>query len=127
MDAVARGRVVVEAHQEQNGTGDMDEGIGAVGPVEEEGVLEKPSLDIEFEEDVQALFKMDELQSVTASDIDSAFNHGHGGEGAAELVDLSDSQHGAIQTIASWRTQYISAQYQASTKKGNFRSSRDRK
>lgn len=52
IDAVAGCGVVVEAYEEEDGAGDVDEGVDAVCPVENEGVLEEPGLDVEFEEDV---------------------------------------------------------------------------
>jgi hypothetical protein len=55
--------------------------------VHEERVLEEPVLDIKFEEDVQPLLERNDLERVTARDVDGAFEHSHGTEGAAELVD----------------------------------------
>lgn len=67
----------------------MDEGVDAVCPVENEGVLEEPCLDVEFEEDVQALLESDELQGVAASDVYGAFvNEVKGAYAAPDLVDL---------------------------------------
>jgi hypothetical protein len=37
---------------------------------------------------VQALLESDDLQGVAPGDVDGAFEHGYGAEGAAELVDL---------------------------------------
>lgn len=67
----------------------MDEGVDAVCPVENEGVFEEPCLDVEFEEDVQALFEGDELQGVAAGDIYGAFvDEVESAYAAPNLVDL---------------------------------------
>ena len=52
VDAVLCGGVEEEPDEEEDGSGDVDEGVDAVCPVHEEGVLEEPALDVEFEEDV---------------------------------------------------------------------------
>jgi hypothetical protein len=51
-------------------------------------VFEEPVLHVEFEKDMQPLLEGDDLESVAARDVDGAFEHCYGAEGAAELVDL---------------------------------------
>jgi hypothetical protein len=54
----------------------------------EKRMLQKPVLHVEFQEYMQALLESDDLQGVAPGDVDGAFEHGYGAEGAAELVDL---------------------------------------
>jgi hypothetical protein len=61
----------------------MDEAVDSVCPVEKQGVLDKPPLNVQFVEDVQALFQMDDLESMSAGDIDSTFDHRDSTEGTA--------------------------------------------
>lgn len=82
----ARGEVV-EGNQEEDGSGDVDERVDAVDPVEQGRVVEEPLLDRELPEDVQALLEVDDLQSMLASDVDGALDESEGGEGASDLVD----------------------------------------
>ena len=42
----------------------------------------------EFPEYVQALFKVNQLESMPACDVYGAFEHCYGGKGATELIDL---------------------------------------
>ena len=49
-------------------------------------------LDRNFPEDVQALLELDQLEGMSASDVDSAFDESHGRECAAELIDLMHVQ-----------------------------------
>ena len=130
VDAVACCGVEVEPDEEENGPGDVDEGVDAVCPVHEEGVAKEPCLDGEFVEDVQALLEVDELEGVAACDVHGAFDHCYGAKGAAELVYLRHQSLVSIPEMVSWsttvggkRTQYIKAQYHASTRNGNFLSS----
>ena len=88
VEAVAGRRVVEKEDEEEDGTRDVDEGVDAVGPVHERGMFEEPVLDGEFPEDMETLFEMDDLQGVTAGDVDCVLDHSHGGKGATELVDL---------------------------------------
>lgn len=67
----------------------MNERVYTVCPVEYEGVLQEPCLHIEFEEDVESLFEVDDLEGVPAGDVDSAFDHCYCGECATELIHLS--------------------------------------
>ena len=66
----------------------MDEGVCAVRPVEEERVLQEPRLDVEFEEEVELLLEMDDLEGVATRYVDGAFDHCDCGECATELVYL---------------------------------------
>lgn len=88
VEVVAGGGVEEEPDEEEDGAGDVDEGVDAVGPVEEEGVLEEPVLDVEFVEEVEALLEVDDLEGMLAGDVDGGFDEGYGREGAAELVYL---------------------------------------
>ena len=88
VETVAGCGVVEEGDEEEDGAWDVDEGVGAVCPVEEGGVFEEPVLEGEFVEEVEALFEVDELEGVGAGDVDGGFDEGEGREGAAELVDL---------------------------------------
>ena len=84
-------------------------------------MFEKPALDREFVEEMQTLLEVDELERMAACDIHGAFDHRHGAEGAAKLVDLLVLVYGLGKL---WNiTQYSSPQYQTSTRKGNFLSS----
>ena len=87
-DAVLHGRVEEEEYQEEDGAGDVDEAVDSVGPVEQQRVLQEPALDVEFEENVEALLEVDELQSMAAGDIHGALNHRYSTEGTSELVYL---------------------------------------
>ena len=85
-------------------------------------------LDVELKEEVEALLEVDELEGVLACDVDGGLNEGNGCECAAKLVHLTrvSTLSPRIQ-MPSRLTQYISAQYHASTRNGNFWSNRLRK
>lgn len=87
--ALARGGEVVQGDEEENGTGDVDEGVYAVDPVQKEGARQEPSLEGQFPEDVQVLLEVDELQSVFAGHVDGSFDESQGCEGSAYLIDLN--------------------------------------
>jgi hypothetical protein len=89
MDTIARCGIVEEPYKENDGTGNVDEGVYTVGPAHEEGVVEEPALKGGLVEEVQTLLEVDKLESVPACDVDGAFDHCYGAEGAAELVDLA--------------------------------------
>lgn len=91
INPVAGGGVVEQPYEEENGSRNVDERIYAVGPVQDEWVLQEPMLDGKLPEDMKPLLEMDDLKSMSASDINSAFNEGHSREGAAQLVYL---EHG---------------------------------
>lgn len=100
VNAVLCRGVEEEPDEEEDCAGDVDEGVDAVCPVHEKGVLEEPALDVEFEEDVQALLEGDDLQGVAAGDGHGAFDHSHGAEGATELVDLGRGCEYGISTVS---------------------------
>ena len=77
-----------EENEEQDRAGDVDEAVDSVCPVEEQGVLYKPPLNVKFVEYVQALLQVDDLKSMSAGDIDSAFHHCDSTEGTTQLIDL---------------------------------------
>jgi hypothetical protein len=61
-DTALAGRGEVKEHdEEEDGAGDMDEGVDAVNPVEDVGMGEEPLLDRKLPKDVQVLLKVDEL------------------------------------------------------------------
>ena len=91
IDAVLRRGVVEQPYEEQDGAGDVDEGVYAVCPVHEEGVAQEPCLDLQLVEYVEVLFEVDQLEGVAAGNCYCAFDHCHCGEGSAELVDLKFS------------------------------------
>jgi len=88
IDAVLRRGVVEQPYEEQDSSGDVDEGVYAVCPVHEEGVAQEPCLDLQLVKYVEVLFEVDELEGVAAGDGYGAFYHCYCGEGSAELVDL---------------------------------------
>jgi hypothetical protein len=88
VDAVLHCRVEEEENEEQDRAGDMDEAVDSVCPVEKQGVLYEPPLNVKLVEDVQALLQMDDLKSMSAGNIDSAFDHCDSTKGTAQLVDL---------------------------------------
>ena len=91
------------------------------------GMLQKPMLNIQFVKKMETLFDMDKLESVLAGDIDSSFDECNRSEGASKLVYLFISQHKSFAFGACKLTQYIKAQYHASTRNGNFLSRRLKK
>lgn len=80
--------VIIQPGEEEDGAGDVDEGVYAVDLRHQPGVREEEALDGEFPENVQALLELDELQRMVACDVDGALNEGKRSECAAELVDL---------------------------------------
>jgi hypothetical protein len=56
--------------------------------VEEEWVFEEPGLHVEFEEDMQLLLEVNELEGVATGDVDGAFDHCYCAESSTELVYL---------------------------------------
>lgn len=54
----------------------MDEGVETVDPVQESRSPEKPVLDGLFDEDVESLFDVDDLQGMYSGDVDGAFDKG---------------------------------------------------
>lgn len=77
---------------------------------------------------METLLEVNDLEGMAAGDVDSALDHCHGSECATKLVYLCMQQsisfpadHGKLKWVKRDQlTQYIRAQYQASTKKGNF-------
>jgi hypothetical protein len=65
----------------------VNEGVYAVGPVEEDWMGEEIVLDRELEEYVEALLEVDDLQRVVPRDINCARHKSYGCKSAAELVD----------------------------------------
>lgn len=100
----------------------MDE---AVQPVDtDHQTRERPEemLNGQFPENVQLLFDFKQLQSVPAGNVHSAFHKRHRCECAAELIDLSIQQisMNVHKMSLFFPTQYIRAQYHASTRNGNL-------
>jgi hypothetical protein len=58
---MAGGCEIVEHHEEHNRTGDVDEGVDAVDPVENSWSCEEPFLEINLPEDMKTLFEVDNL------------------------------------------------------------------
>ena len=56
-----------EPDEEENCAGDVDKGVDPVCPVHEEGMFDEPVLDGGFDEYVEALFEMDDLEGVVPS------------------------------------------------------------
>lgn len=90
-----------EENEEQDRAGDVDEAVDSVCPVEEQGVLYKPPLNVKFVEYVQALLQVDDLKSMSAGDIDSAFHHCDSTEGTAQLIDLGMSAKTTLRYVRS--------------------------
>jgi hypothetical protein len=88
-EAVACRGIVKEEDEEKNRSGDVDEGVYAVGPVHEEWVLEEPVLHGKLPEDVEALLEVDDLKGMLAGDVDGGVDQSHCGKGTTELVDLN--------------------------------------
>jgi hypothetical protein len=101
VDTILHCRVEEEENEEQDRAGDMDEAVDSVCPVEKQGVLYEPALNVKFVEDVQALLQMDDLKSMSAGDVDSAFDHCDSTEGAAKLIDLRMSAKTAWRLVRS--------------------------
>lgn len=97
VDTVLHCRVEEEENEEQDRAGDMDEAIDSVCPVEKQGVPYEPPLNVKFVEDVQALLQMNDLKSMSAGDIDSAFNHCDSTKGTAQLVDLQTVSENSVE------------------------------
>ena len=87
-DTILHCRVEEQEYEEEDRARDVDEAVDPVRPVEEQRVLQEPALDVEFEEDVEALLEVNELQGMSAGDVHGALNHRHGAEGASKLVYL---------------------------------------
>jgi hypothetical protein len=90
IDTVLCRGVVEEPDEEENSAGNVDEGINSVGPMHQKWVFEEPALYVELMEDVEVLFEMNDLECVSASYIDCAFDHCDSAERATELVYLSE-------------------------------------
>lgn len=90
VDAGARasGGDVEEDDEEENGAGNVDEGVGAVRPLEDCRVSKEPALDHWLNEDAQALLHMDDLKGMRARSVDCVGLEGNSCEGTSELVDL---------------------------------------
>lgn len=56
VDAILHCRVEEEENEEQDRAGDMDEAVDSICPVEKQGVMYEPPLNVKFVEEVQALF-----------------------------------------------------------------------
>lgn len=82
-------------------------------------MLEKPVLDGKLPKDMEALLEVDDLQSMMAGDVHSGLYQSQCGKCTPELVHLDHCQ-ARNRTRMRSLTQYINAQYQASTKNGNF-------
>lgn len=79
---------VVHDDQEQDRSGDVNEGIGSVRPVHESWSIEEPSLNWKLDEHMEALLEVDQLQCVSPRDIDGGIVEKQGGESAAKLINL---------------------------------------
>lgn len=88
--ALAGGGEVVQGDEEEDGAGNVDEGVDAVDPAEHGGTLEEPLLEGQLPEDAEALLEVDDLEGMLAGDINGTLHEGDGSEGAAELVDPVD-------------------------------------
>lgn len=86
----SRGGSVEEEDEEEDGAGNMDEGIGAVSPSHQEGVGEEPFLDIDFDKNAEALLEMDDLQRMLTGCVDSRGLKGDSSKGTPQLVHLAD-------------------------------------
>lgn len=73
---LARGGEVVQDHEEEDGAGDVDERVDAVGPLHQRRVLEEPLLDGDLEEEPEGLLEVDDLQRVLAGDVDRLLDEG---------------------------------------------------
>ena len=101
VDTVLHCGIEKEENEEQDRAGDVDEAVDSVCPVEEQGVLYEPPLNVEFVEDVKALLQVDDLKSMSAGDIDSAFHHCDSTEGTAQLIDLGMSAKTTLRYVRS--------------------------
>jgi len=66
----------------------MNEAVDAIDPVHQCRVSKKECLDCAFMEEIQALLKVDKLQSVASCYMHGSLDERHCSEGAAELVYL---------------------------------------
>jgi len=82
------GGEVIQEDEEENRSGDMDEGVSTVGPSHQVGVVEEPVLDWSLNEDAQSLLNVNKLQSMLSGNINSSLYKGEGCEGSTKLVDL---------------------------------------
>ena len=85
----ASGGDVEEDDKEEDGAGDMDEGVGSVRPLENCRVRKEPALENGLNEDAQALLHMNDLKGMSARSIDRVRLEGYSCEGSPKLVDLS--------------------------------------
>lgn len=85
----ASGGDVEEDDEEENGAGDVDEGVSSVRPLENCRVSKEPALDHGLNEDAQALLNVNNLKGMLASSVDRAGLEGYSCEGSSKLVDLS--------------------------------------
>ena len=115
----------------------MHKAVQAVGPVHERRAAKEPLLDLALDKYVEDALEIDDLERVLARDVDGVLGHGYGCKSTTELIHLF-VRHGSVSWLPRFIadfpiyisaapgkcTQYINAQYQASTKKGNFLSKR---
>lgn len=87
--AGASGGGVEENDKEENGAGNVDEGVGSVRPLEDGRVSKEPALDNGLDKDAQALLHMNNLKGMLARGIDCAGLESYSCEGSSKLVDLS--------------------------------------
>lgn len=80
---ITRCGVVVQSDKEEDRARNVDKGVYAVCPVEDQRVCKKPMLDGEFVEDMQTLFEVDKLKRVFASYVHGTFGEIDCCEGAA--------------------------------------------
>lgn len=85
----ASGGDVEEDDEEENGAGNVNEGVGSVRPLEDCRMFKEPALNNGLDKDAQTLLHMDDLKGMFACGVDCAGLEGYSCEGTSELVDLS--------------------------------------
>lgn len=85
----ASGGDVEEDDEEENGAGNVDEGVGSVRPLEDCRVSKEPALENGLNKDAQALLHMNNLKGMLARSVDCAGLESYSCKGSSKLVDLS--------------------------------------
>jgi hypothetical protein len=74
---------VEQNYEEQDGAGDVDEGVGPIGPPHQDGMGEEPLLNIGLDEDAEGLFPVDDFESMLARRVNRRFLERNSREGTA--------------------------------------------
>ena len=117
--AIAGDGIIVQQNEERNCPSDVNKAVQPIYASHESWTGHEKLLYRDLPEDVPLLFDFDDLKGMLPSNVYSAFHNCDSRKCSSELVHLHPVSN-RVSKDDMMQTQYINAQYHASTKKGNL-------